>query len=208
MAAGFSRWNWSVGLLVVGLLVLLFFRDPRRHFAGTDDVLSAPADGKVLSVDVVEDPAVGPGRFRRVVTFLNVFDVHVQRVPGPGQVVKSELQPGAKVAAYRPDAGVVNEQQVTVLRRDNGDLIGVRQIAGLVARRVVGYLHAGDRAERGRLLGVIKFGSRVDLLVPETYEILVRPGDRVRNGETPMARLAQVTQATQAVPSTPVSSSR
>ena len=153
-------------------------------------MLSAPADGKVLTVDVVEDPAIGPGRFRRVVTFLNVFDVHVQRVPGPGQVLKSELQPGAKVPAYRPDAGEVNEQQVTVLRRDNGDVIGVRQIAGLVARRVVGYLRAGDRVERGRLLGVIKFGSRVDLMVPESYEILVRPGDRVRNGETPMARPA------------------
>jgi phosphatidylserine decarboxylase len=144
----------------------------------------------VLAVDEVEDPAVGPGKYRRVVTFLNVFDVHVQRVPGPGEILKSELQPGKKVAAYRADAGDVNEQQVTVLRRPNGDVVGVRQIAGLVARRVVGYLRAGDRVERGRLLGVIKFGSRVDLLVPPSYEILVRPGDRVRNGETPMARPA------------------
>ena len=189
MAAGFSRWNWSVGLLVVGLLVLLFFRDPRRHFAGTDDVLSAPADGKVLSVDVVEDPAVGPGRFRRVVTFLNVFDVHVQRVPGPGQVVKSELQPGAKVAAYRPDAGVVNEQQVTVLRRDHGDLIGVRQIAGLVARRIKCWARQGERLATGERFGMIRFGSRVDVYLPDGVSPLVVEGQRAVAGETVLADL-------------------
>jgi len=123
-----------------------------------------------------------------VVTFLSVFDVHVQRAPTTGEVVASHRRPGEKLAAYRPAAGERNEQHLTVLRRADGTMVGVRQIAGLVARRVVGYLREGNHVERGQLLGVIKFGSRVDLIVPENYEVLVRPGDRVRNGETPMAR--------------------
>jgi phosphatidylserine decarboxylase len=182
-----------MGLGVFGVLVLLFFRDPARGSSAPADVLLAPADGKVLSVDVIEDPEVGQGRRRRVVTFLSVFDVHVQRAPTAGEVIASHTRPGEKLAAYRPEAGARNEQHLTVLRQGGGVVVGVRQIAGLVARRVVGYLREGNRVERGQLLGVIKFGSRVDLIVPENYEILVRPGDRVRNGETPMARPPQAT---------------
>ena len=185
--AAFGHWRWGLALFGLGVLVLLFFRNPSRAFAGAVGTVVAPADGKVLRVDELEDPAVGPGRFRRVVTFLSVFDVHVQRTPVEGEVVKSELKRGAKVAAFRADAGEVNEAHLTVLRRDNGELVGVRQIAGLLARRVVCYLRPGQRLARGEMLGVIKFGSRVDLLVPASYRILVQAGDRVRNGETPVA---------------------
>jgi phosphatidylserine decarboxylase len=123
-----------------------------------------------------------------VVTFLSVFDVHVQRCPVDGEIVHSELRRGLKLAAFRPDVGEKNEAWTNVFLRTNGDRIGVRQLAGLLARRVVSYRKQGDRLRRGELLGVIKFGSRVDLFVPESYEVLVRVGDRVRNGETPMAR--------------------
>jgi phosphatidylserine decarboxylase len=189
VVAALGHRGWGIGLGVFGFLVLLFFRDPARRSSAPADVLLAPADGKVLSVDLVEDPEVGQGKRRRVVTFLSVFDVHVQRSPTAGEVVSSHARRGQKLAAYRPEAGERNEQHLTVVRRADGTAVGVRQIAGLVARRVVGYLHEGNRVERGQLLGVIKFGSRVDLIVPENCEILVRPGDRVRNGETPMARL-------------------
>jgi phosphatidylserine decarboxylase len=91
------------------------------------------------------------------------------------------------VAAFREDAGDVNEKHLTVIRRGNGDFVGVRQIAGLLARRVVCYLKEGDRVHRGQALGLIKFSSRVDLLVPESYQVLVKKGDRVKNGATPMA---------------------
>jgi phosphatidylserine decarboxylase len=178
---------WALSCLILGLLVLLFFRDPHRAYDGEPGVVLAAADGLVTRVDEIDDPAIGPGRYRRVVTFLSVFDVHVQRVPVAGEVVASRYAAGRKVAAFREDAGAINEQQLTVIRCPNGDLVGVRQIAGLLARRVVCYLKEGDRVERGQAMGLIKFGSRVDLLVPTHYRLLVEKGDRVKNGSTEMA---------------------
>lgn len=183
----FERRAAAIAVAVVSFLVLLFFRDPTRRFDGPDGVVLAPADGLVTGVDEVVDPEIGPGPYRRVVTFLSVFDVHVQRSPVAGEVVFSALLRGQKLAAFRADVGEKNERYTNVFQRPNGDRIGVRQLAGLIARRVVSYLGKGDRVQRGELMGVIKFGSRVDLYVPASYEILVKKGDRVRVGETPMA---------------------
>jgi phosphatidylserine decarboxylase len=182
---------WAVTALVVGLLTLLFFRDPKRHYEGDAGVVIAPADGLITRVDVIEDPEMGPGRFHRVVTFLSVFDVHVQKVPAAGEVTFSRHTPGRKVAAFREDAGDINEKHLSVIRRPDGGLVGVRQIAGLLARRVVCYLKEGDQVHRRQPMGLIKFSSRVDLLVPESYSLLVKKGDRVKNGFTPMALPAQ-----------------
>ncbi len=179
---------WGTAALVVAFAVLLFFRDPRSRFDGDAEIVLSAADGFVTRVDTVEDPAVGPGRFQRVVTFLSVFDVHVQRSPVEGEVMASGLTPGRKVAAFRHDADEVNELYLSVLRRSNSDVVGVKQIAGLLARRVVCYLKVGQRVARGEHLGLIKFGSRVDVLVPESYEVLVQKGDRLKNGATPIAR--------------------
>ncbi len=183
----FERRLPAVVAFAIGILVLLFFRDPARRYVGPDEVVLAPADGRVTAVDEVVDSEIGPGRYRRVVTFLSVFDVHVQRCPVSGEIVHSQLRRGLKLAAFRPDVGEKNEGHTNVFVRPNGDRIGVRQLAGLIARRVVSYVRAGERHGRGDLLGVIKFGSRVDLFVPLDYRILVRPGERVRNGETPIA---------------------
>ena len=179
---------WAVTALVVGLLVLLFFRDPRRHYEGDAGMVIAPADGLITRVDVIEDPEMGPGRFHRVVTFLSVFDVHVQKVPAAGEVTLSRHTAGRKVAAFRENAGDINEKHLSVIRRPDGDLVGVRQIAGLLARRIVCYLKEGDQVHRRQPMGLIKFSSRVDLLVPESYSVLVKKGDRVKNGFTPMAQ--------------------
>jgi phosphatidylserine decarboxylase len=179
--------GWGLGLLVVGLLTLLFFRDPKRSCASAPGVAIAAADGLITRVDEIEDPEVGPGRHQRIVTFLSVFDVHVQKVPVTGTVVVSRYTVGRKVAAFRADAGEVNEKHLTVIRCENGDLVGVRQIAGLLARRVVCYLKEGDPVHRGQAMGLIKFGSRVDLVVPAGYRVQVQKGDRVKNGSTPMA---------------------
>ncbi|MFP5285584.1 MAG: phosphatidylserine decarboxylase [Thermoanaerobaculia bacterium] len=182
-----DRPGWALAALVVGLFVLLFFRDPTRRYEGEVGVVLAAADGLITRVDTIEDPEVGPGRYHRIVTFLSVFDVHVQKVPAAGEVIASRYAVGKKVAAFREDAGDVNEKHLTVIRRQNGDTIGVRQIAGLLARRVVCYLKEGDHVHRGQPMGLIKFSSRVDLLVPESYELKVKKGDRVKNGSTPMA---------------------
>jgi len=178
---------WALALAFVGFLVLLFFRDPTRRFDGPAGTVIAPADGVVTRIDVVEDADLGPGKFHRVVTFLSALDVHVQRAPADGEVIAARYTSGRKVAAFRPDADQVNEKHLSVLRLPNGDTIGVCQIAGLIARRVVCYLRLGDRVTRGQLIGLIKFGSRVDLMVPESYQVLVAKGQRLRNGETPVA---------------------
>jgi phosphatidylserine decarboxylase len=186
----FGRPGWGTAALVVGFLVLLFFRDPKRSYEGEAGYVLAPADGLITRIDTIEDPEVGPGppvRYHRIVTFLSVFDIHVQRVPAAGEVIVSRYSRGRKVAAFREDAGDVNEKHLTVIRRPSGDLIGVRQIAGLLARRVVCYLKEGDQVHRGQSMGLIKFSSRVDLLVPESYRVLVKKGDRLKNGATPVA---------------------
>jgi phosphatidylserine decarboxylase len=184
-ATGHPR--WGAAALLTGLAVLLFFRDPARAFDGPPGVVIAPADGLVTQVSVVEDAEIGPGRHHRIVIFLSVFDVHVQRCPVEGEIVHSELRRGLKLAAFRADVGEKNEAHTNVFVRANGDRVGVRQLAGLLARRVVSYLSAGDRKARGERLGIIKFGSRVDLFVPESYRVLVAKGQRVKNGATPMA---------------------
>ena len=187
LAAAAGHPGWAVAAGIAGLGVLAFFRDPARRFDGEAGIVLAPAAGLVTLVDTVEAPDVGPGTYHRIVTFLSIFDVHVQKTPAAGEVIASRHAIGRKVAAFRSDAGEINEQHLTVIRRPGGDLVGVRQIAGLLARRVVCYLAAGDRVERGQPLGLIKFGSRVDLLVPASYRLMVQRGDRVRNGATPIA---------------------
>jgi|SRR6185503_20050061 len=186
--AATGRKKSAAGALLAGSAVLLFFRDPERSYHGDADTAIAAADGVVTLVDVVEDPAVGPGRYRRIVTFLSAFDVHVQKTPTDGVVVASSLTRGKKLAAFKPDVDKVNEAHLTVIQRPDGERVGVRQIAGLIARRVVCHLSPGQPVHRGQPMGLIKFGSRVDLLVPESWEVLARQGDRLRNGETPVAR--------------------
>ena len=181
-----GRPGWGAVALVAGVLILLFFRDPKRAYEGDAGYVLAPADGLITRIDTLDDPEMG-GRYQRIVTFLSVFDVHVQKVPSAGEVTVSRYAAGKKVAAFREDAGDVNEKHLTVIRRPDGDLIGVRQIAGLLARRVVCYLKEGDRVHRGQPMGLIKFSSRVDLLVPEGYRVLVKKGDRLKNGATPVA---------------------
>ena len=177
----------ALALFLVGLLLLAFFRIPKRRFDGPEHLVLAPANGVVTRIDRVEDPAIGQGRMRRIVTFLSVFDIHVQRSPVSGEVVRSSFRDGLKRAAFREDAGEVNQSHLVVIRRPSGDLIGVRQIAGLVARRVVSYLRIGDSPARGDLIGLIKFGSRVDLYLPDQYRIEVKKGQRLVEGLTIVA---------------------
>lgn len=189
---------WALAALAAGVALLLFFRDPARRAEQPPGTLVAPAQGFVTLVDRVEDPELGSGGFRRVATFLSIFDVHVQRVPVDGEVVVSRARRGRKIAAFRGTADAVNEQHLTVLRLASGELVGVRQIAGLVARRVVCDLEEGMRVRRGQRLGIIKFGSRVDLLVPESFEVLVERGARLTDGLTPVARPATAESAAEA----------
>lgn len=185
--AAFGLWLSATLAALVAALLLLFFRVPRRQIGGDPDTLLSAADGKVMSVDRVDAPELGEGGFQRIVTFLSVFNIHLQRAPTAGDVVLSRYSPGPKLAAFRA-AAADNESHLTAIQRDDGQVIGIRQIAGLLARRIVCYLEPAQRVTTGQPLGLIKFGSRVDLLIPDSFEILVHPGQRVREGVTPMAR--------------------
>jgi phosphatidylserine decarboxylase len=179
-----GRWGWAAAALLAAFAVLLFFRVPTRTFDGDPMAVLAAADGKITAVGEATVPELGAGTYHQIVTFLSVFDVHVQRAPVSGEVVGSHYTAGRKVAAFRDDAGDVNENHLTVIRTDRGDLVAVRQIAGLLARRGVPWAEVGDRLERGQLMGLIKFGSRVDLFLPPTWGVEAEKGQRPRTGAT------------------------
>jgi len=174
--------------LALTAFMAYFFRDPDRVVPGTPGVIVAPADGRVVAVTPrLDDPFVGPAQ--QLSIFLSPLDVHVNRAPVGGLVVEVERRPGTYLAAYRADASERNER-TSVLVQGDGARVVVRQIAGVLARRIVCRVRPGDKLERGERFGMIKFGSRTDLVVPASARLVVRMGDRVRAGETVLGTLA------------------
>jgi phosphatidylserine decarboxylase len=173
----------GVGLvLTVG--VALFFRDPERIIPQTPETIVSPADGRVM--DIVSENT----QTRRISIFLSLWDVHINRAPYGGVVRSVVHTPGKFLAAYRPEASLVNEAN-TVTIVDHGREFIVKQIAGVLARRIVCRVRPGDTLEKGQRYGLIRFGSRTDLLLPATAEIAVQVGDVVRGGETVLAFLKE-----------------
>lgn len=181
---------WWLAPLPLAAFVLNFFRDPERRADGGEDELVAPADGLVADIVEVDDPDVGV-RCRRIGIFLNVFDVHVNRSPCTAEVVGVSRRPGGFLDARHPRATEDNQAATLVLARPDGRRLAVRQITGLIARRIVCPARPGDRLLRGERYGMIRFGSRTELVVPlaDAGELLVRVGQRVRGGETLLLRL-------------------
>ena len=184
-------WLLATGLVASVLLVFVayFFRDPGRSGPSDATLVLAPADGRVIAVSEVEEPAFGGDPCRRISIFLSVFNVHVQRAPVSGDVVHKSYNPGRYLAAWNPKASADNEQATVGLATPDGRVV-VRQIAGLIARRIVTYANEGDRVARGDRIGIIRFGSRVDLFVPLEWPLECSVGDTVRGGLTVMGRIA------------------
>ena len=187
IAALFKLYRWA--LLALGLLggIFYFFRDPDRTASATgiESILS-PADGTVISIDQTHEPHFFNGPAQRIIIFLSLFDVHMQRAPYPGTVQLTRYQSGGFLPAFLMNAEA-NESHLTGFSTAHGP-VGVVQIAGLLARRIVFWPNLGDELNRGERLGLIKFGSRVDLLLPANAEILVAVGQKVSGGQTVMAR--------------------
>ena len=179
---------WPVAAVVgvVALACLGFFRDPERTPPAGPGLVLAPADGRVMRIDEVEDPWVG--RAVRASIFLSPLDVHVNRSPMAGLVDSVRYEAGRFMAAYRDEASELNERCTIALEGD-ATRIGVKQIAGVLARRIVCRVRAGDKLAAGERFGLIRFGSRTDLVVPRSTEMRVKIGDRVRGGETVMGVL-------------------
>jgi phosphatidylserine decarboxylase len=171
---------------VLGAAAAGFFRDPERTPPALPGAVLAPADGKVMAITRVQDPFVGPAV--RLSIFLSPLDVHVNRVPMAGIVRGVDYVPGRFLAAYRDEASELNERCTLTLENESAR-IGVRQIAGVLARRIVCRARPGQKLEAGERYGLIRFGSRTDVLVPDGTAVRVQVGDRVVAGESIMGVL-------------------
>ena len=177
---------------LLSLWCVYFFRNPRRTTPLTENLVIAPADGRVLSIGAADPPAdlgLPEGDWRRVAIFMNVFDVHVNRAPVSGVVTAASYHKGAFVNASLDKAAEANERQNLLMETDAGQIVGIVQIAGLVARRIVLETGIGDRLLVGQQFGIIRFGSRVDLWLPVDTPVAVLPGQRTIAGETVIADL-------------------
>lgn len=176
-------------LLALTLFVAWFFRNPERTPPGNPRQLASPADGKVIRIEEVSEEG-GPRPPRvKVSIFMNVFNVHVNRVPCAGEVISIRYTAGRFLSANLDKASLLNERNTVVVRTDDGREVTIVQIAGLIARRIVCWVNEGMKVGRGDRFGLIRFGSRVELFLPAGSSLLVKKGDTVRAGETPIGEL-------------------
>jgi phosphatidylserine decarboxylase len=185
VALFFLHWPILAVLLVFfAAFTFYFFRNPERVIPSEPGAVVSPGDGRVVVVKD-EEYAGRPGK--RISIFLAVWNVHVNRAPAAGVITKMEYRPGKFLAAMMERASFENEQNVFSLSTDAGEMV-FKQIAGLIARRVVSWKKKGERVERGERIGLVRFGSRVDLWVPNEAEIVVKLGDHVKGGSSVLAK--------------------
>jgi len=165
-------------ILFLAAFVAFFFRNPKRKIPDDPRIIVSPADGRVVKIEHV-------GNVTRMSIFLSIFNVHVNRSPIAGRIEAIDYRPGKFKAAFNHAASVENERNVIMVVQGNIKLV-FTQIAGLVARRIVCWKKVGDRVEKGELVGLIRFGSRVDILFPAGTEVTVEKGTKVRGGSTPI----------------------
>jgi phosphatidylserine decarboxylase len=182
-----GRRGLAAPFAAASLASLGFFRDPEREVPSIPGGVLAPADGRVMQVDEISDPFVGPAV--RVAIFLSPLDVHVNRAPIGGLVAGVVYSQGRFVPAYKPEAGAGNERCMVHLQGDSAR-VTVTQIAGVVARRIVCRVGPGDKLAIGERFGMIRFGSRTDCCMPRGTDVRVRVGDRVRGGVTVLGLLS------------------
>jgi phosphatidylserine decarboxylase len=204
-----AGWPFVIGGLVVALIVgflvhqllgwvllglsaffLFFFRDPDRPITAPASAVLSPADGRVMVAGAPTGQAFPPGEWQQISIFLSPMDVHVNRMPVGGLVRKVQYHPGKFLPAYRADAGDLNEYTEVVVDH-HGQTIVVRQIVGILARRIVCRLSEGDVVRAGDRFGVMKFGSRMDIFLPRTAAIHTKVGEKVVGGVTVLATLAE-----------------
>lgn len=178
----------AVVLALAILFTLYFFRDPQRVPPADETLLVAPADGTVVEVSEVEETEFLRRKVIRIGIFLSVFDVHVNRSPLEGEIIHSEPREGKFLDARNPESSTRNARRTWIIRNEEAE-VAVRQITGAIARRIVPWSKVGDRVRRGQRFGMIRFGSRTELDLPLGSEVLVKVGNRVRGGETAVARL-------------------
>ena len=188
VCAAVVTWTLAVPFLILAAFFLFFFRDPERGSPTDDAAVVSPADGRVLVAGPAIAEAAPPGTWQQISIFLSPLDVHVNRVPVSGRVTRVSFTRGRFLPAYRHDAATTNERSEIWIDH-GGQMVVVRQIVGILARRVVCRVQSGAEVRAGDRFGIMKFGSRMDVFVPLSATITVAVGDSVRGGETVIAVL-------------------
>lgn len=183
--AGWMGWM-PVAVLAAGLTLFIswFFRNPPRVIPEGPGLVVAPGDGKVIAIEEEFEPRYLKDRSLRVTIFLNVFDVHINRIPCEGVIEDVQYQPGLFLVASKPEATIKNEQNALMIKAASGAKVLCVQVAGLIARRIVCWVSPKDRARLGERYGLIRFGSRMDTFLPIGTKLRVAVGDRVKGGAT------------------------
>jgi phosphatidylserine decarboxylase len=181
-------WGWGAPLWLIALFVLQFFRDPARNVPEGENLVIAPADGRVIAVERTQD-AYRQREALKISIFMNVFNVHSNRSPVDGTVTGLKYFPGKFVNADLAKASVENERNALLMTTDSGQEITCVQVAGLIARRILCYVRPGAKLQKGQRYGFIRFGSRVDVYLPLDARVKVSIGDKPRAGETVLAEL-------------------
>ena len=182
---------WLIILMAaITFFVVWFFRNPERSFQDEEKLVISPADGKVIKIDDAETTGTIAGKYKKISIFMNIFNVHVNRAPYSGQIENINYHEGKFLSANMDKASVGNERNEVMIRTADGRALWAVQIAGLIARRIVCWLNVGTPVKKGERFGLIRFGSRVDIYLPEDSKVSVRLGDKVKAGETPLGYLS------------------
>lgn len=179
----------TVILLTFWLFIVAFFREPRRVKIHDADLVFSPCDGRVVVTEVVYEDEYIKEDMLQISIFMSVTNIHMNWMPVAGEVEYYKYHPGRFLIAWHPKSSTENERTTTVVKLDDGNRVLFRQVAGLIARRIVSYIKVGDKVNQNDVFGFIKFGSRIDVLVPKNSELLVEIGDPVVGSQTPIVRL-------------------
>ena len=184
-------WVGTAFLLLFWFFIVAFFREPRRVRIHDADLVFAPCDGRVVVTENVRETEYLGREMLQISIFMSITNIHMNWVPVGGEVEYFKYHPGRFLVAWHPKSSTENERTTTVVRMPSGQQVLFRQIAGLIARRIISYMKVGHAVEQNSVCGFIKFGSRVDVLVPKDSELLVEIGDPVVGSQTPIARLCK-----------------
>ena len=185
--AGARRYGWATGFAALGAFFAYFFRDPERQIPTDPGLVVSPADGRVVIADAADPRWSPPGAWKQITIFLSPMDVHMNRTPVDGRVTRIEYRDGTFLPAYQENANQNELNEIWIDHR--GEPVVVRQIVGVLARRIVCRVVEGQMLGRGERIGLMKFGSRMDVFLPARAEILIQVGQHVVAGETVLARL-------------------
>lgn len=182
-------WASTLFLICFWGFIVAFFREPRRVRIHDADLVFSPCDGRVVVTEVVHEDEYLKEEMLQISIFMSITNIHMNWMPVAGEVEYYKYHPGRFLIAWHPKSSTENERTTTVVKLDEHNRVLFRQVAGLIARRIVSYIKVGDRVNQNDVFGFIKFGSRIDVLVPKDSELLVEIGDPVVGSQTPIVRL-------------------